>query len=54
MTIRSRTIDLVDLGRSDAILAIPTGVEKVDRYVYGTRQGCYYLYGAESGVKENN
>ncbi len=50
MSIKNKTIDLIDLGRSDAILALPTGLQKVDQFVYGTRQGCYYLYGAESGV----
>lgn len=29
---------------------IPTGIPKYDKYLYGTRQACYYLYGAESGV----
>lgn len=50
MSLRQRTVDLIDLGRSDHILAIPTKVAKVDQYIYGTRQACYYLYGAESGV----
>lgn len=50
MGIFQKTKSLVELGRSDNILAIPTGISKVDQYIYGTRQGCYYLYGAESGV----
>lgn len=41
---------IVDIGRSDSILSIPTELPKLDNYIYGTRQGCYYLYGAESGV----
>lgn len=50
MGIYQKTKALVDLGRSDNILAIPTNIPKIDKYIYGTRQGCYYLYGAESGV----
>jgi replicative DNA helicase len=50
LTIVQKTIDLIDVGRSDTILSIPTQIAKVDQYIYGTRQGCYYLYGAESGV----
>lgn len=43
-------LDTVDQGRSGRILTIPTGIPKFDQTVYGTRQGCYYLYGAETGV----
>lgn len=50
MNVLDRTYDLIDIGRSDAITAIPTGLPKVDSFIYGTRQGTYYLYGAESGV----
>lgn len=53
MGIFQKTKELVDLGRSDNIIAVPTGLPKIDKYVYGTRQGCYYLYGAESGIKIN-
>lgn len=49
-SIFNKTKQLVEVGRSDAILAIPTQIPKLDQYIYGTRQGCYYLYGAESGV----
>lgn len=44
------TKQLIEQGQSDDLLAIPTKIEKLDQYVYGTRQKCMYLYGAESGV----
>jgi hypothetical protein len=50
MSIYKKTKALVELGMSDNILAVPTRIPKIDKYIYGTRQGCYYLYGAESGV----
>lgn len=42
--------ELVELGRSNKILAIPTAIERVNKFVYGTRQGCQYLYGGETGT----
>lgn len=44
------TLSLIDNGLSGRLMAIPTGVPKYDEYVYGTRQGCYYLYGGETGT----
>jgi hypothetical protein len=44
------TLDRIDQGRSGRILSIPTGISKYDETVFGTRQSCYYLYGAETGV----
>lgn len=45
-----RTLSRIEEGRSGRILAIPTSIPKYNEVVYGTRQGCYYLYGAETGV----
>ena len=50
MGIYTRTLGMVEDGMSSRILAIPTRIPKYDEFVYGTRQGTYYLYGAESGV----
>lgn len=50
MSLVQNTQKLIEHGQSDRLLAIPTGLPKYDTFVYGTRQGCYYLYGAESGV----
>lgn len=50
MSILRRTKELIALGRSNTILSIPTRLNKLDRYVYGTRQGCFYLYGGETGT----
>lgn len=44
------TLGLIDKGLSGRVLSIPTSLEKYDAFVYGTRQSCYYLYGAETGV----
>lgn len=44
------TLAEIDSGRSGRIITIPTGIQKYDETVYGTRKGCYYLYGAETGV----
>lgn len=44
------TLDLIDQGLSGQVLSIPTGLPKYDEYVYGTRKGCYYLYGGETGT----
>ncbi len=46
----TKTKELVDIGRTDSILSIPTLLPKLDRIIYGTRQGCYYLWGGESGT----
>lgn len=50
MSVVDKAKELVDIGRSGKVLSIPTGIERVDKFIYGTRQGCYYLYGAETGV----
>lgn len=50
MSIIDRTLEQIWEGQSGRILAIPTRVPKVDQFIYGTRQGTYYLYGAETGV----
>lgn len=50
MSIIRRTLGLIEDGMSSRIIAIPTGLPKYDEFAYGTRQGTYYLYGAESGV----
>lgn len=45
-----RTRRLISDGQSDVPSGIPTKLEKLDKYIHGTRQATYYLYGAESGV----
>lgn len=45
-----RTLNRIEDGLSGRILAIPTPIQKYNDVVYGTRQACYYLYGAETGV----
>lgn len=45
-----KTLRSMEAGMSEKIQAIPTGLKKYDDYVFGTRQACYYLYGAETGV----
>lgn len=50
MSIFKDTLSQIDEGMSGRVLHIPTGIPKYDETVYGTRQSCYYLYGAETGV----
>jgi len=50
MSITGRTIDLIELGRSGNVQAIPTGIPKFDEFLHGTQQRTMYLYGAETGV----
>lgn len=40
---------LIEKGRTGGSAGIPTGVPKYDQFVFGTRQGCYFLYGGETG-----
>ncbi len=46
----NQTLGMIDQGLSGQVLTIPTELQKYDAFVYGTRQKCYYLYGAETGV----
>lgn len=41
---------MMEAGLSGRLLTVPTKLTKYDEYVYGTRQGCYYLYGGETGT----
>lgn len=50
MSILKRTHELIELGRTNTVLSIPTRIDKLDDFIYGTRQGCYYLYGGETGT----
>lgn len=50
MSIVDRTLGLIDDGRSGRVLSIPFGLTKLDQFLFGIRQGMYYLIGAESGV----
>lgn len=45
-----KTLKLINEGMSGKIQCIPTGIKRYDEAVFGTRQGCNYLYGAETGV----
>jgi replicative DNA helicase len=50
MSLFRRTLQKIEDGLSGRVLAIPTVIPKYNEVVYGTRQACYYLYGAETGV----
>jgi replicative DNA helicase len=50
MGLFQRTLDRIEDGLSGRIQAIPSTIAKYNECVYGTRQRCYYLYGAETGV----
>jgi hypothetical protein len=41
---------MVDDAQQGNIASIPTTLPKYNKFVYGTRQGTIYLYGAETGV----
>ena len=43
-------LEHIEHNKVNPINALPTGLEKFDEFTFGTRQGCYYLYGAETGV----
>jgi replicative DNA helicase len=50
MGLFDRTLHQIEDGLSGRIRAIPSTITKYNDCVYGTRQKCYYLYGAETGV----
>lgn len=50
MNVFDQALSLIELGRSNVIMSVPTRIPKLDEFIYGVRQGCYYLFGGETGT----
>lgn len=60
MNVVDKAKAIIDSGIKGKTLSIPTRIRTLDQCIHGTRQGCYYLYGGETGagkttfVRENH
>lgn len=50
MGIVDKTFGLINQGATGDIRSIPTNIPKLDTYLYGIRQGTYYLLGGDTGT----